>query len=199
MTDRHQFRATWHDYDCGVYFVTICSYKKKHIFGHIIDNKMTLTELGKIVERCIAEMPLHHSDIDLCNSIVMPNHVHLVIGVGTRYIASADANTKDEANKNMGCLKHSLHGEPCGDFHHNSRLAAVMGSFKAAVTRSANRLLCGRDVSRPYCKSCDYMQSGPYWQKRFHEHIIANGREFDRIMGYVSSNVEFWEHDCFNE
>ena len=191
MANRHQFRATWHNYDCGVYFVTICSYKKKHIFGHIVDNKMNHTELGRIAERCIAEIELHHSDVDLCNHIVMPNHIHLVIGVGTRYIASTDTNDLDDESNNFGCLKHSMHGDLCDDFHHNSKLAVVIGSFKAAVTRTANKRLGGRDISRPYCKP------EPYWQKRFHEHIITHGRSFDNIMGYVSSNVDFWESDCF--
>lgn len=198
MSDRHQFRVSWHDYECGVYFVTICSYKKKHIFGYIIDNKMHLSELGKIAEMCIAEIPLHHSDIDLCNSIVMPNHIHMILGVGTRYIASADTNQKDEENYNMGCLKHSLHGKPCDDFHHNSKLATAIGSFKGAVSRIANRHRYGRDISRPYYSSDFELPAPPYWQKRFHEHIITNGRDYDRIMGYVSSNVGFWDNDCFN-
>lgn len=35
MTDRHRFRAQWHDYNDGIYFVTICSHEKRHVFGHI--------------------------------------------------------------------------------------------------------------------------------------------------------------------
>ncbi len=48
MGDRHQFRAKWHDYNCGVYFVTICSFEKKHSFGRISDNMFYPSELGEI-------------------------------------------------------------------------------------------------------------------------------------------------------
>ena len=82
MADRHQFRAKWHSYEDGIYFVTICSHKKTHIFGQINANEMRLNTLGHIVESCISEIPKHHSDVEIWNYVVMPNHVHMVIAVG---------------------------------------------------------------------------------------------------------------------
>jgi hypothetical protein len=35
------------------------------------------------------------------------------------------------------------------------------------------------------------------WQTRFHDHIIRDSGEFDKIMHYVITNVENWEKDCF--
>lgn len=46
ISNRQQSRADWHDYRDGVYFVTICSTDKKHIFGEIADDEMHLSELG---------------------------------------------------------------------------------------------------------------------------------------------------------
>lgn len=198
MADRHQFRAKWHSYEDGIYFVTICSHKKTHIFGQINANEMRLNMLGHIVESCITEIPSHHSDVEILNYVVMPNHVHMVIAVGTRYIASTSrqgniASTSTQGNitsYNLGCLKPPKHGNDCGDFHHNSRLSVIIGSFKSAVTRLANNQMeqsrGGRDVSRPY------------WQPRYHEHIIRNQRAFENIMMYVDTNVERWHSDCFN-
>lgn len=159
---------------------------------------MRVNMLGHIVESCIKEIPSHHSDVEILNYVVMPNHVHMVIAVGTRYIASASrqgniASTSVQGNitsYNLGCLKPPKHGNICDDFHHNSRLSVIIGSFKAAVTRWANnqieQSLGGRDVSRPY------------WQPRYHEHIIRNQRAFENIMMYVDTNVERWHSDCFN-
>lgn len=198
MADRHQFRAKWHSYEYGIYFVTICSHQKTHIFGQINANEMRLNMLGHIVESCITEIPSHHSDVEILNYVVMPNHVHMVIAVGTRYIAStlrqgniASASTQGNITSyNLGCLKPPKHGNVCGDFHHNSRLSVIIGSFKSAVTRLANNQMeqsrGGRDVSRPY------------WQPRYHEHIIRNQRAFENIMMYVVTNVERWHSDCFN-
>ncbi len=195
--NRHQFHASWHNYNNGVYFVTICSHEKQLIFGKISTHAMHMSELGMIVEGCIKEIPSHHDDVEICNYVVMPNHIHIVMAVGTRYIASANKDTEKTCQPNTadvslsgnrGCLKAPKHGGECLDFHHNSKLAVIIGSFKAAVTRRANSsLICGRDVSRPY------------WQLRYHEHIIRNQHAFDNIMAYIDSNVEKWDSDCFNK
>ena len=193
MSDRHAFRAEWHDYNSGIYFVTICSKDKQHIFGKIKDSIMILSDIGKIVERCILDISNHHTNVELWNHVIMPNHIHMVINlatpppVGTRYIASAQA--MHNAGQNMGCLRAPRHGEPCEDFHHNCSLAVVVGTFKAAVTRLM-RTRCIASLRRQ-------QQIQTVWQPRYHEHIIRNQRAFENIMNYVDTNIEKWSHDCF--
>ena len=193
MSDRHAFRAEWHDYNSGIYFVTICSKDKQHIFSKIKDSIMILSDIGKIVERCILDISNHHTNVELWNHVIMPNHIHMVINlatpppVGTRYIASAQA--MHNAGQNMGCLRAPRHGEPCEDFHHNCSLAVVVGTFKAAVTRLM-RTRCIASLRRQH-------QIQTVWQPRYHEHIIRNQRAFENIMNYVDTNIEKWSHDCF--
>ncbi len=204
--NRHQSRADWHDYCDGVYFVTICSADKKHIFGEIAEGEMRLSELGRIAADCLHEIPAHHPDAEIISHVVMPNHLHIIIAitrpaignpgvpgsgipgpVRTRYIASSSAESiiaSPGAKSNiLGCLKPPKHGEICNDFHHNSRLAVIVGSFKAAVTR----------LARTRC-----IASLPVWQPRFHEHIIRNQHALDNIMTYIDENVSRWDKDCFN-
>ena len=194
MSDRHAFRAEWHDYNSGIYFVTICSKDKQHIFGNIRNSNMILSEIGKIVESCILDISNHHTNVVLWNYVVMPNHIHMVINVGTqpppvgtRYIASEQP--LQTAGQNMGCLRAPRHGEPCEDFHHNSSLAVVVGTFKAAVTRLM-RTRCIASLRRQH-------QIQSVWQPRYHEHIIRNQSAFENIMNYVDTNIEKWSHDCF--
>lgn len=204
--NRHQSRADWHDYCDGVYFVTICSADKKHIFGETAEGEMRLSELGMITADCLHEIPAHHPDAEIISHVVMPNHLHIIIAiirpaignpgipgsgipgpVRTRYIASSSAESiiaSPGAKSNiLGCLKPPKHGEICNDFHHNSRLAVIVGSFKAAVTR----------LARTRC-----IASLPVWQPRFHEHIIRNQHALDNIMTYIDENVSRWDKDCFN-
>lgn len=214
--NRHQSRADWHDYCDGVYFVTICSADKKHIFGEITDGEMGLSELGLIAADCLHEIPAHHPDAEIISHVVMPNHLHIIIAitrpaignpgipgsgipgsaipgsVRTRYIASSSAESIIASagaesiiakSNTLGCLKPPKHGEICNDFHHNSRLAVIVGSFKAAVTR----------LARTRC-----IASLPVWQPRFHEHIIRNQHALDNIMTYIDENVSRWDKDCFN-
>lgn len=115
--------------------------------------------------------------------------------VGTRYIASAQA--KQNAGQKMGCLMAPQHGEPCEDFHHNSSLAVVVGTFKAAVTRLM-RTRCG--LMRTRCiaslQQRQQQQKQNVWQSRYHEHIIRNqsgkntffhGRKYVRLVCSVTN------------
>ncbi|MEG1887523.1 MAG: hypothetical protein RR177_05285, partial [Oscillospiraceae bacterium] len=35
------------------------------------------------------------------------------------------------------------------------------------------------------------------WQKLFHDHIIRNEREYQKIWQYIDENPLKWEEDCF--
>lgn len=35
------------------------------------------------------------------------------------------------------------------------------------------------------------------WQKSFHDHIIRNEREYEKIWNYIDGNPLCWEKDCF--
>jgi REP element-mobilizing transposase RayT len=59
-------------------------------------------------------------------------------------------------------------------------VSAIIGSYKSAVTKYARRL--GYDFQ---------------WQSRFHDHIIRNDNEFQRIARYINANPENWKSDNF--
>lgn len=179
MGDRHRIRACWHDYNSGIYFVTICARDKSHILGKIEGGVFHKSPLGAIVEKHICAISSHYRDVEVWNYVIMPNHVHMVIAVGTRFIASGPRE-----DSSIGCLKSSLHGDTCVDFHHNSRLGAVVGAFKAGVSREARTRL---------------IASLPCWQSRFHEHIIRNQQSLDAIMYYIDNNVENWASDTLGD
>lgn len=190
MENRHQFRADWHDYNGGIYFVTICCAEKRHYFGEItfdetIGMRFCASALGFIVEESIQAIPSYYSDVDILNYVVMPNHIHLIIAVGTRFFASA--NERSSAS-NLGCLRQRSHEAPeAQDFHHNSRLASIVGAFKAGVTRQARTR-----------KIASLPANGRIWQPRYYEHIIRDQRAFENITNYINSNVENWYRDQLN-
>ena len=182
MGDRHRFRAKWHDYNGGIYFVTICSTEKRHIFGQIVDSQFKPYPLGIIIDDCIKKISEIHPCTEVWNYVIMPNHIHLILSiVGAQYIAPASPTYFDKA-LNLRCLKSPKHGETVEENHFNSLLAIVIRTFKAAVTR----------IARAQC-----IAPLPVWQRNFHEHIIRNQRAFDNIMNYIDTNVENWETDCF--
>jgi REP element-mobilizing transposase RayT len=65
----------------GNYFITICTKDREPLFGEIIDEKIKLTEKGKIVSDCWYDLPNHYPNITLDEFIVMPNHIHGIINI----------------------------------------------------------------------------------------------------------------------
>lgn len=57
----------------------------------------------------------------------------------------------------------------------------IIGSYKSAVTNHANRL------GLPH-----------QWQSLFHDHIIRNDLEYQRISNYIVNNPGNWNDDKFN-
>ncbi|WP_300644410.1 transposase [uncultured Duncaniella sp.] len=89
MTDRCQFRAAWHDYNDGIYFVTICCKDKSHYFGAIENGEMRPSIPGTIIDRQIAALPTHFPGLELLNHVIMPNHVHIILSVSPKPVVSS--------------------------------------------------------------------------------------------------------------
>ncbi len=64
-----------------------------------------------------------------------------------------------------------------GRARHASPLRVVVGSFKAAVSRTLGRRV---------------------WQRSFHDRVIRNDEELDALRRYVEENPLRWELDCEN-
>ena len=168
-------RAVWHDYNSGLYFITICTKGMEHYFGKIQDNEMIYTETGKYAEMCISDIPNHFADAEIIISQVMPNHVHLIVEI-------QNVETMHASSLQPPRWKNEI----CDEKMHNisnkrGRISYVIGSFKSAVTKFANE---------------NNIEFG--WQSRFHDHIIRSQAELERIYEYIQNNVTTWNNDRFN-
>ena len=84
QTRRRATRLNGYDYaQTAGYFVTICVQQQGCLFGKIIDGQMHLNEIGRIVVECWSRIPQHFSAAELDVCVVMPNHIHGVIFLGT--------------------------------------------------------------------------------------------------------------------
>ena len=57
------------------YFVTICTWEKKCIFGTTVQ----LNELGRIAYQDMLELPSHYTGVEVDCFVIMPNHIHAII------------------------------------------------------------------------------------------------------------------------
>ena len=81
-------RLREYDYSAnGAYFVTVCSDNKRHIFGsvvgagHLTGPHTELSDIGKIVDENIREIPNVYPNVFVDAYAVMPNHIHLVLRI----------------------------------------------------------------------------------------------------------------------
>ncbi len=79
---RRSIRLKGYDYSLpGAYFVTICTQNKICLFGNVNNEEMALNDFGRIVQMVWDELPVHYQFIKLDTFIIMPNHVHGIIGL----------------------------------------------------------------------------------------------------------------------
>jgi REP element-mobilizing transposase RayT len=63
-TRRNTRRIPQHDYSRpGQYFITICTYNRKELFGNIDNNRMILNKSGIIINKIWNDIPDHYSGI----------------------------------------------------------------------------------------------------------------------------------------
>ncbi len=83
---RKENRLKSYDYRSGgAYHVTICTNHRRCLFGEVYDAEDTqavrLSAAGRIVESAILSIPTHYPTVELIRFCVMPNHVHLLLGL----------------------------------------------------------------------------------------------------------------------
>jgi len=135
---------------------------------------MDLSNLGVIADILWHEIPNHASFIDLGEFVVMPNHIHGILILdkpdGENENAGPDPTP---TNPTIGKTRFQNIGK--------NTVSSIIGSYKSAVTKHANRL---------------ELENG--WQRLFHDHIIRNHGEFQRISHYIINNPSNWREDKFN-
>jgi putative transposase len=81
---RKSIRLKEYDYARpGAYFITICTFGRKSIFGDIVNGEMVLNQSGQIVIECWEEMHNHFPNIEIDYYILMPNHMHAIIFINS--------------------------------------------------------------------------------------------------------------------
>lgn len=79
---RRSIRLKGYDYSqARMYFITICTQDKLHLFGKITNDEMVLNDAGMMIEKWWNELKNKFPNIELDEFIVMPNHFHGIIQI----------------------------------------------------------------------------------------------------------------------
>lgn len=170
--------VNWNYSTTGNYFITICSCNHNNFLGKVDDEKIVLSKMGMIAHQCLMDISKHFANGCLTASIVMPNHVHILVQVETPYMASLPGNRK------ITLINYSHKNHP----NYFSRLSEkskqlipkIIQQYKSAVTRQINP------------KTVFFG-----WQSGYHCIIIESEIELLKIKNYINNNPKNWQKDKF--
>lgn len=166
----------------SAYFVTVCTRRRRHLFGEITGGTSYLNPAGWRVKRCWLEIPQHFPFAELDAFVIMPDHVHGIIRItehdrdmdvtdtlGVRYALAIRAALQSASGATTTAL-----GYPPP-----RALSAIVGSFKAAAARAFNSGSSRSGMS--------------IWRRSYYEHLIRNDDALRRIRRYIETSPERWE------
>jgi REP element-mobilizing transposase RayT len=167
----------------AVYFVTFCTHKRLPYFGRIVNGNMQFSDLGHIATRYWNYIPNHFPFIELINFVVMPNHIHGLVGIIDNLRDVTVVETLHATSLRSPEQSQQIRNDEkmAGISPKRGSLSSVIRSYKSAVTRYANQ---------------NNIEFG--WQTRYHDHIVQNDDEFVRINKYITINPRKWDNDDFN-
>ena len=197
LPQRRSLRLRGYDYSRpGAYFVTICIRNQKCIFGEIINGNMHLNEIGNIVVDWWNRIPQHFPSVEINDFVIMPNHIHGIISwhtdVGTGFPCPSETVSVGTGSP---CPSETVSvgtGFPCPSEtvsvgtgspypKDTPSLGKIVGYFKYQSTKFINKLrkTPGKRI----------------WQTRYHDHIIRNDKDLQRLREYIQNNPKKWELD----
>ena len=117
---RKKIRLEGHDYSSSdTYFVTICTTQRYALLwdeGTIGLDEPTLSQIGKIIETAIQQIPTHYDAIEIDRYCVMRDHIHLLVII--------------HPTETVCCTS-----DPTAQETANAMLLKVIGSMKRWVSR----------------------------------------------------------------
>ncbi len=182
---RRSIRLRGYDYrQPGAYFITICTYDKSCVFGHIVEGQMQLNECGQVVQEQWISTAKVRPNVELGAFVIMPNHLHAILIVGPAVGATRRvAPTNGIVGPAVGATRRVA---PTNPPHGPARgsLGAIIGQFKSMTTKRVN-LRRGTPGSI-------------LWQRNYYEHVIRSEESLNAIREYICRNPLSWASDAEN-
>lgn len=175
---RRSPRKPGYDYATpGAYFVTLCAFQRKHIFGKVQDNTVALSPIGRIADHYWQRLPSYYDHVTLDEWVIMPNHLHAVVWLHQSFPGEIDAAAVDRCPPERSRVRPSTCVSP-------GSLNAIIGTYKSLVTRRTNRML--------------HTPGNTMWQGRFYDHIVRSEHALHHIRRYIIENPKRWALDTYN-
>jgi putative transposase len=180
----------------ALYFLTIVTQNRKCNLGRIVNNKIILSDFGKIVEQEWFRSFEIRNELILHEFVVMPNHLHAIVEI---CIDNGDELAVDDEMIDDIVVDEN---SPIPDIPSIKRnppirlpksISSFMAGFKSAVNNKIDNLIDDQNLSIP-----KYNRNNHFFQPNYHDHIIRNDFEFHIISKYIINNPKKWNNDKFH-
>jgi len=185
--ERQPVRWSTYDYSsAGAYFITVCVKGREPVFGTIVDGQMVHTEAGGYAYRCLQEIPRHFPSVNVDTAVVMPDHVHAILAIDPTVSNSDSVSESVSFVPTVGIgharslQRQTEQRQQTVSVRQRARpletLPLAVGSYKSSVTRLVRA--SGNTAFQ--------------WQKSYHDRVIRDWMEQDRIRAYIAANPRRW-------
>ena len=167
---RRSIRLLGYDYSqIGQYFITICAYEMRNVFGKIANGAVLLNAIGRIAIDCWREIPEHFAHVELDAFVVMPNHLHGILTIRRSHATKSRGSIED----GHGC---PVPLQPFERFQRPSAgaIPTIIRSYKQSVTYLARQRLTKPSLA--------------IWQSNYYERVLRDGKDFAEASRYIFEN-----------
>lgn len=197
------------NYDYGSnwwYFITICTKNRENYFGEIVDWKMILNEIWRIVFDEIVWLEKHFNYIKIDEFIVMPNHIHLILIVKNNCVETSIYGVSEGVSENnQNVLNQDAINRISTEkqkwwitwnkniMMNKNHIWFIIRQLKWKTKFLINKYRKDTDLSCLKNKDLFFV-----WQPNYYDRIIRNEDELLRIRQYIFENPLKWELDKNN-
>jgi REP-associated tyrosine transposase len=158
-------RPGWDYTSAGWYFVTICARQREELMGTVVEEQVQLSAAGQVAQNELQKLPSHYDRVRIDCSVIMPNHVHVIVVIDGKHMFSPDHGPFSQLPRR---------GFPF-DSPWPGSLPAIVRSYKAGVAR-----LCR--IRR--------LEFG--WQAGFYDRVLRDDQELNAAREYIAKNPSRW-------
>ena len=195
-------KPNW-DYSAdGIYFLTIVTQHRECNLGKIVNTRghanMQLSDFGNIVEQEWYKSFEIRDDLYLDEFIVMPNHLHAIVILDKTEIERLNVTPGLRGTDGLQIVethgRASLQSNPASPLQPPIRLpqsiSSFIAGFKSAVNSKIDDYIDQNNLNIP-----KYNRNNHFFQPNYHDHIIRNSAELERIKNYIVNNPLNWGDD----
>ncbi|MBQ7224874.1 MAG: transposase [Clostridia bacterium] len=169
---RKQLRLNNYNYNSvGAYFITICTHERKCILSNIVGaiHESPEHKLSQYgkIVDEIINNTSNYKNAQKDKYVIMPNHIHFLISI------------IDEDKSNYYSQLRAIRESPLRN--ERSVISKLIGYIKMNVSKSIN----------------ERFNETKIWQRGFHDHIVRNEFDYEKIAKYIEENPIKWHLDCF--